>query len=95
MAADDLGDVADPHAFVADRVQHGSLRCLLTLRAAMAEALRAREVPAPTASLAAEIGGLAFSTGFARWVAPGSEREFAELAAEALDELMAATTTLG
>ncbi|WP_410614326.1 TetR/AcrR family transcriptional regulator [Amycolatopsis sp. lyj-109] len=68
---------------------------LATLRAAMADALRARGVAAPTAALAAEIGGLAYSTGFARWVAPGSEREFADLVAEALDELMAATTALG
>ncbi|GHG11764.1 MULTISPECIES: TetR/AcrR family transcriptional regulator [Amycolatopsis] len=68
---------------------------LATLRAAMADALSARGVPAPTATLAAEIGGLAFTTGFARWVAPGNEREFGELAGEALDELMAATTALG
>ncbi|MDS0135404.1 MULTISPECIES: helix-turn-helix domain-containing protein [unclassified Amycolatopsis] len=68
---------------------------LATLRAAMADALRARGVPDPTAALAAEIGGLAFSTGFARWVAPDSEREFTELVREALDELLAATTTLG
>ncbi|MEU0532926.1 TetR/AcrR family transcriptional regulator [Amycolatopsis tolypomycina] len=67
---------------------------LATLRAAMAEALRARGTPPPTASLAAEIGGLAFSTGFIRWVEPDSEREFAPLVLEALDELMAATTTL-
>ncbi len=68
---------------------------LATLRAAMAGALRARGVPDPTASLAAEIGGLAFSTGFARWVEAGSEREFTELVREALAELLAATSTLG
>ncbi|WP_410596788.1 TetR/AcrR family transcriptional regulator [Amycolatopsis sp. lyj-23] len=68
---------------------------LATLRAAMAGALRDRGVADPTATLAAEIGGLAFSTGFARWVAPGSERQFAELVREALDELVAATATLG
>ncbi|MDX3190009.1 helix-turn-helix domain containing protein [Streptomyces sp. MN03-5084-2B] len=68
---------------------------LATLRAAMADALRARGVPAPTATLAAEIGGLAFSAGFARWVAPDCEREFADLVREALAELMAATATLG
>ncbi|OXM62743.1 TetR/AcrR family transcriptional regulator [Amycolatopsis vastitatis] len=66
-----------------------------TLTAAMAGALRERGVPAPAASLAAEIGGLAFTTGFARWIEPGNEREFAELAREALDELVAATATLG
>jgi AcrR family transcriptional regulator len=67
---------------------------LATLRAAMADALRACGVPDPTAGLAAEIGGLAFTTGFARWVAPGSEREFPDLVRETLDELLAATATL-
>ncbi|MBE8516338.1 TetR/AcrR family transcriptional regulator [Amycolatopsis sp. H6(2020)] len=66
-----------------------------TLRAAVADALLARGVPDPTAGLAAEIGGLAFTTGFDRWVAPGSEREFADLVREAFDELLAATATLG
>ncbi|WP_410644867.1 TetR/AcrR family transcriptional regulator [Amycolatopsis sp. lyj-346] len=66
-----------------------------TLTAAMAGALRARGVPDPTAGLAAEIGGLAFTTGFTRWVAPGNEREFTELVREALAELVAATAALG
>jgi hypothetical protein len=60
----------------------------------MAGARRERGVPAAVASLAAEIGGLAFTTGFTRWIEPGNEREFAELAREALDELVAATATL-
>jgi AcrR family transcriptional regulator len=66
-----------------------------TLTGAMAGALRERGVADPAAGLAAEIGGLAFSTGFHRWIAPGSDRAFAELAREALDELVAATATLG
>ncbi|WP_410672864.1 TetR/AcrR family transcriptional regulator [Amycolatopsis sp. cmx-4-68] len=65
------------------------------LTATMAEALRARGIPDPAASLAAEIGGLAFTTGFARWVEPANEREFTEVVREALDELVAATTQLG
>lgn len=44
--------------------------------------------------IAAEIGSLAFTTGFARWIEPGHERECAELAREALDELVVATATL-
>ncbi|MET8846927.1 helix-turn-helix domain-containing protein [Amycolatopsis sp. NPDC004625] len=66
-----------------------------TLNAAMAGALRERGVPDPAAGLAAEIGGLAFSTAFRRWTEPGNEREFATLAAEALEELLAATAALG
>lgn len=66
-----------------------------TLNAAMAGALRERGVPDPAARLAAEIGGLAFSTAFRRWTEPGNEQEFAALAAEALAELLAATATLG
>jgi AcrR family transcriptional regulator len=65
------------------------------LRAAMADALRERGVPDPAASLAAEIGGLAFTTGFARWVAPANERDFGEVAREALAELVEATAELG
>ncbi|EOD65755.1 TetR/AcrR family transcriptional regulator [Amycolatopsis vancoresmycina] len=65
-----------------------------TLTAAMAGALRERGVRDPAAALAAEIGGLAFWTAFARWTATGNEREFAALAAEALEELLAATATL-
>ena len=65
-----------------------------TLNAAMAGALRERGVPEPTASLAAEIGGLAFTTAFARWVAPDAERGFAELTRQALDELVAAAAQL-
>jgi hypothetical protein len=60
----------------------------------MAAALRERRVPEPAASLAAEIGGLAFSTGFARWVDPANSREFEPVAREALAELVAATATL-
>ncbi|MEV4151092.1 TetR/AcrR family transcriptional regulator [Amycolatopsis sp. NPDC049691] len=65
------------------------------LRGAMASALRARGVPDPSASLAAEIGGLAFTTGFARWVEPSNERGFGELAREALAELVQAAAALG
>jgi hypothetical protein len=60
----------------------------------MAEALRERGIPDPAASLAAEIGGLAFTTGFARWAEPANERSFGEVAREALSELVEATAEL-
>jgi AcrR family transcriptional regulator len=65
-----------------------------TLTAAMADALRQRGVTEPTASLAAEIGSLAFRAAFSRWADPGSSQQFAEAAREALQELRAATVTL-
>ena len=64
------------------------------LRSAMADALRTRGVPDPTANLAAEIGGMAFTTAFASWVAPANERAFGELAQEALEELVKAAGAL-
>jgi hypothetical protein len=65
-----------------------------SLAAAMVGALRDRGVPDPTASLAAELGGLAFRTAFARWADPANQQEFAELAREALHELQTATAAL-
>lgn len=61
---------------------------------AMVDALRQRGLADPTASLAAELGGLAFRTAYPRWVDPANQQEFAELARQALHELKAATTAL-
>jgi AcrR family transcriptional regulator len=65
-----------------------------SLAAAMVDALRERGVTDPTASLAAELGGLAFRTAYGRWVDPANQQEFAELARQALHELKTATTAL-
>lgn len=64
------------------------------LAAAMTEALQRRGVPDPIASLAAELGVLAFSHAFARWVDPANQQAFTELARQALHELQAATAAL-
>jgi AcrR family transcriptional regulator len=61
---------------------------------AMTDALRKRGVPDPAASLAAEVGNLAFRNAYARWVEPGSERDFADLARQELNGLRAATAAL-
>ncbi|TNC27758.1 TetR/AcrR family transcriptional regulator [Amycolatopsis alkalitolerans] len=66
-----------------------------TLTATIAGALRERGVTEPVAGLAAEFGNLAFRTTFARWVSPGNQREFTELARETVGELRAATAALG
>lgn len=65
------------------------------LTAAISEALRNRGVPDMTARLAAEMGMVAFRTAHVRWTAPGNQKEIGELGREALDELRAATATLG
>lgn len=69
----------------------------VSLAAAMTTALVARGVPDPTAALASELGALAFKRGFAEWSDSdrGAEDEFAGYALAALDELRAATASLG
>ena len=46
------------------------------LAAAMAGALRARGVPDSAASLAAEMGVLAFKEAYAAWLRPDNHQEF-------------------
>jgi hypothetical protein len=53
----------------------------------MAEALRRRGVPDPAASLAADVGVIAFKTAYARWVSAPDEYDLAQLIREALDQL--------
>ena len=57
------------------------------LAAAMADALRRRGVPDPAASLAAEVGVIAFKTAFARWVSEPDEQDLSRLIRESLDQL--------
>jgi AcrR family transcriptional regulator len=67
------------------------------LAAAMTTALVARGVPVPTAHLASELGVLAFKRGYAEW-SEGNRDVDDELAPHtlaALDELRAATASLG
>ncbi|HWD65042.1 MAG TPA: helix-turn-helix domain-containing protein [Solirubrobacteraceae bacterium] len=61
---------------------------------AMRRALRRRGVPEPSATLAAELGILAFRAAFVRWADPANDREFGELARQALQELQAAGAAL-
>ena len=69
----------------------------VSLAAAMATALVARGVPDPTAHLAGELGVLAFKRGFARWSEGDcdAEDELAQNTLTALDELRAASASLG
>ncbi|RFU88717.1 TetR/AcrR family transcriptional regulator [Streptomyces triticagri] len=67
------------------------------LAAAMTTALLGRGVPDVTAHLAGELGVLAFKRGYARWSESdrGDAVGLAEHALEALEELRAATASLG
>jgi AcrR family transcriptional regulator len=69
----------------------------VSLAAAMTAALIARGVPDPTAALASELGVLAFKRGYAEWSEGdrGAEDELAGYALAALDELRAASASLG
>lgn len=70
---------------------------IVGLAAAMTAALVARGVPEPTAQLAGELGALAFKRGYAQWsdADRGEGAELARYCLAALDELRAATTSLG
>jgi len=67
------------------------------LAAAMTTALLARGVPDPTAHLAAELGLLAFKRGYAEWSEGDrdAQDELAQYTLAALDELRAASASLG
>jgi AcrR family transcriptional regulator len=67
------------------------------LAAAIATALIARGVPDTTAQLAAELGLLAFKRGYAQWSEGdrGADNDLAHYTLPALNELRAATASLG
>ena len=66
------------------------------LAAAMTDAFVARGVPDPIAHLAAELGVLAFERGFGEWSeADRDDDELAPYTLAALDDLRAASTSLG
>ncbi|WP_037355606.1 TetR family transcriptional regulator [Amycolatopsis orientalis] len=62
---------------------------------AMHDALAEHGIKEPAARVAAELGCLAFTTAFHRWVEADNRREFTALAAEVLAELRTATAALG
>jgi len=68
---------------------------LAGLAGTLSEALRARGVPDPTATLAAESGLTVFRVAFTQWIAEGERRSFADVQLAVLAELgaMAAGAT--
>ena len=66
---------------------------MATLTAALAEALRARGVAEPDASLAAEAGIAVFRVAFGLWVGESEQRSFAEIVEASLARLRALAAT--
>lgn len=58
---------------------------------AVAEALRARGVPDPAATLAAGSGITVFEVAFLQWISPGEDGSLADLEREVLEQLRAVT----
>jgi AcrR family transcriptional regulator len=68
---------------------------LATLGLAIADALRARGVRDPAASLTAEAGIAVFKVGYERWLADPQGRELGELIDDSLGQLKAVTSAGG
>jgi AcrR family transcriptional regulator len=64
------------------------LHKLAGLATTVAEALRARGVGEPAATLAAESGATVFGIAFAQWISEGETRSLADIASNVLDELV-------
>lgn len=61
------------------------------LASALADALRQRGVTDPAASLAAEVGVIAFKIAYARWITEPDEQDLSRLIRESLDQLKVIT----
>ncbi len=67
------------------------LHKLATLATVVAGALRARGVPEPAATLAAQSGSTVFGIAFAQWIRDGETRSLPGIAADVLQELLTLT----
>jgi AcrR family transcriptional regulator len=87
---------AQIRAILADssELQERSVFKRVHLATTMADALRKRDVPDPTASLAAELGSRAFYQAFGEWADLTNQQTLTDLARQALDELRDAATAL-
>ena len=66
---------------------------LADLATTLADALRARDIPEPAATLAAQSGATVFGIAFTQWIRDDERRSFAELQADVLDALRTVTAT--
>jgi AcrR family transcriptional regulator len=67
------------------------LHKLASLATTVADALRARGVGEPAATLAAESGATVFGIAFTQWIREGEQRSLADIAADVLRELLTMT----
>src|ERR1700753_3403851 len=72
-------------------LQERELIKMSTLAAALADALRRRGVPEPTASLTAQAGIAVFHVAFARWIEEANQAGLTEVIRDSLDEHRAVT----
>jgi AcrR family transcriptional regulator len=70
-------------------LQERELLKLATMATAVADALRARGIAEPSATVAAETGVLVFKIGFQRWVDDDSVEELSQCISETLEQLRA------
>lgn len=76
-------------------LQERELHKLAGLATSMAQALRARGIGEPAATLAAESGVTVFGIAFAQWIQPGEERSLADITAVVFGELQNLTAAPG
>ena len=76
--------VIDQNPALQERERHK----LAVLATKVAEALRARGISEPAATLAAESGATVFGIAFAQWIRDGETRSMADIAADVLHELV-------
>jgi AcrR family transcriptional regulator len=65
---------------------------LASLATTVADALRARGVGEPAATLAAESGSTVFGIAFTQWIRDGEDRSLADVIADVLSELLSLTS---
>jgi AcrR family transcriptional regulator len=73
-------------------LQERELHKFARLAVAVAEALRARGIGEPAATLAAQSGATVFGIAFAQWIREGERRSLTDIAAEVLRELVSLST---
>lgn len=81
--------VIDQNAALQERERHK----LASLGTTIAEALRARGVDEPAATLAARSGATVFEVAFAQWIRDGEQRSLADITADVLHDLLTLTRT--
>jgi len=74
-------------------LQERELHKLASLAATVAEALRARGIGDPAATLAAQSGATVFGIAFAQWIREGERRSLSDIAPDVLHELFSLTGT--